>query len=163
MDAELNLAENNKESEQWVKVRLLFVRGNANGTQNKVGKHDWAVFLSTDPAPFSTAEILELYAQRKGHRSLFQRSQITSGVSKRAKQPLCGRVASIHTPLYPVLSVGDRQTDARRIQYRADATEEAVHNSADISFVAKLWQVFLTVITGALDELRAVTELPLPW
>ena len=29
-------------------------------------------------------------------------------------------------------------------------------NSTDISFASKLWQVFRAVITGALDELRAV-------
>jgi hypothetical protein len=29
-------------------------------------------------------------------------------------------------------------------------------NSADISFASKLWQVFRAVITGTLDELKAV-------
>jgi hypothetical protein len=29
-------------------------------------------------------------------------------------------------------------------------------NSADISFASKLWQLFRAVITGALDELKAV-------
>jgi hypothetical protein len=47
VDVELNLAEN-KDAEKWVKVRLLFVRGNAGDTQTTAGKHDWAVFLTTD-------------------------------------------------------------------------------------------------------------------
>ena len=63
VDVELNLAENDKADEQWTKMRLLFVRGNADGSQNTVGKHDWAVFLSTDTA-LSAADILELYAMR---------------------------------------------------------------------------------------------------
>jgi len=62
VDVELNLAEN-KDAEKWVKVRLLFVRGNAGDTQTTAGKHDWAVFLTTD-MNLSSAEILELYALR---------------------------------------------------------------------------------------------------
>jgi hypothetical protein len=62
VDVELNLAEN-KDREEWVKVRLLFVRGNAGDNQAPAGKHDWAVFLTTDTA-LSPAEMLELYAMR---------------------------------------------------------------------------------------------------
>jgi hypothetical protein len=62
VDAELNLAEN-KDSEEWVNVRLLFVRGNAGDTQTPAGKHDWAVFLTTD-TNLSSAEILEVYSLR---------------------------------------------------------------------------------------------------
>ena len=39
VDVELNLAET-KEPEQWIKVRLLFVRGNVDDTQQTTGKHD---------------------------------------------------------------------------------------------------------------------------
>ena len=62
VDVELNLAEN-KDPEEWVKVRLLFVRGNAGDNQAPASKHDWAVFLTTD-TNLSSAEILELYALR---------------------------------------------------------------------------------------------------
>jgi SRSO17 transposase len=62
VDVELNLAEN-KDPDEWVKVRLLFVRGNAGDNQAPAGKHDWAVFLTTD-TNLSSAEILELYALR---------------------------------------------------------------------------------------------------
>ena len=62
VDVELNLAES-KDPEEWVKVRLLFVRGNAGETQTTTGKHDWAVFLTTD-TNLSSAEILELYSLR---------------------------------------------------------------------------------------------------
>ena len=63
VDVELNLAESKDPAEEWVKVRLLFVRGNAGDNQAPVGKHDWAVFLTTD-TNLSSAEILELYALR---------------------------------------------------------------------------------------------------
>ena len=62
VDVELNLVEA-KDTEQWVKVRLLFVRGNAGDTRQTIGKHDWVVFLTTDTA-LSETEILELYSMR---------------------------------------------------------------------------------------------------
>ncbi len=62
VNAELNLAET-KDPEQWTKVQLLFVRGNASGTGAAAGKHDWAVFLTTDTA-LSAAKMLELYSMR---------------------------------------------------------------------------------------------------
>jgi Transposase DDE domain. len=62
VDVELNLAEN-KDPDEWVKVRLLFVRGNSGDTQVTVGKHDWAVFLTTDTM-LSPVGILELYSLR---------------------------------------------------------------------------------------------------
>lgn len=62
IDVELNLAET-KNPEQWIKVRLPFVRGNAGDTRQTVGKHNWAVFLTTDSALPET-EILELSSMR---------------------------------------------------------------------------------------------------
>lgn len=58
VDAELNLTESPKASEQWIKVRLLFVRGAIDETKTQVGRHDWGGFLCTDTA-LSTTEILQ--------------------------------------------------------------------------------------------------------
>jgi hypothetical protein len=62
VDVELNLAES-KDPEEWVKVRLLFVRGNAGDEQATTGKHDWTLFLTTDTA-LSPVHIQELYSMR---------------------------------------------------------------------------------------------------
>jgi hypothetical protein len=48
LDVQLNLTSSDKEPEQWRNVRLLFVRGNTEVEKQDTGKHDWAVFLSTD-------------------------------------------------------------------------------------------------------------------
>ena len=48
VDVEINLAETPKTEAQWVKVRLLFVRGATESTKAQVGQHDWAIFLCTD-------------------------------------------------------------------------------------------------------------------
>ena len=60
VDVELNLSAKN-DPEEWFKIHLLFVRGHARDTQTDVGKHDWAVFLTTDMS-LSAAEILGIYA-----------------------------------------------------------------------------------------------------
>lgn len=57
VDGELNLAKNRKVPEQWVKVRLLLVRGAFDKTKTQPGKHDWAVILCTD-TDLSTSEKL---------------------------------------------------------------------------------------------------------
>jgi hypothetical protein len=73
VDAEPNLAQA-KGPEQSVKVRLLFVRGNAGDTQATVGKQDWAVFLATDIAS-SAAEILGLYSMRRAMGVCFKEAK----------------------------------------------------------------------------------------
>jgi hypothetical protein len=42
---------------------LLFVRGNTEVEKQDTGKHDWAVFLSTD-VNLEAAKVLEIYALR---------------------------------------------------------------------------------------------------
>jgi SRSO17 transposase len=95
VDVELNLAENDKVPEQWAKMRLLFVRGNANSSKNKVGKHDWAVFLSTDTA-LSAANILELYAMRWAIEVYFKEAKQHLGFLKEQNNHYAAYVASIH-------------------------------------------------------------------
>jgi hypothetical protein len=63
LDVELNLSESPQDPKHWLKVRLLFVRGVANGEKAQAGKHDWAVFLTTDPG-LEPQRILELYTLR---------------------------------------------------------------------------------------------------
>ena len=154
VDVELNLAENDKAPEQWVKVRLLFVRGNADNTQSKAGKHDWAVFLSTDTA-LSAADMLELYAMRWVIEVYFKEAKQHLGFLKEQSNHYAAYVASVHlTAIRFCLLVIAKQTQGE--SNVALMRQKLCSNSADISFASKLWQVFRAVIIGALDELRAV-------
>ena len=63
VDAELNLNETADKNKCWRKVRLLFVRGMVEGDKAQAGKHDWAVFLTTDMG-MESLRILEIYAMR---------------------------------------------------------------------------------------------------
>jgi len=153
VDVELNLAEN-KEPEQWVKVRLLFVRGNAGDTGATVGKHDWAVFLSTDTA-LSPTEILELYSLRWAIEVYFKEAKQHLGFLKEQSNHYAAYIASIHlTAIRFCLLVIAKQTQGAATI--AQVRQGLCGNSTDISFAGKLWQVFRAVITGALDGLKAV-------
>jgi len=63
LDVELNLAESPKDEAVWVSYRLLFVKGTTADEKIQAGKHDWALFLTTDTS-LSPARILEVYALR---------------------------------------------------------------------------------------------------
>jgi len=153
VDVELNLAEN-KDREEWVKVRLLFVRGNAGDTQTTTGKHDWAVFLTTD-TNLSSAEILELYSLRWAIEVYFKEAKQHLGFLKEQSNHYAAYIASIHlTAIRFCLLVIAKQTQGAASI--ALMRQKLCSNSTDISFAGKLWQVFRAVITGALDELRAV-------
>lgn len=50
LDVELNLASSPNEAPQWVPYRLLFVKGTRGDNAKAPGKHDWALFITTDTA-----------------------------------------------------------------------------------------------------------------
>jgi SRSO17 transposase len=153
VNVELNLAES-KDLEQWVKVRLLFVRGNAGESQTTAGKHDWAVFLTTD-TNVSSAEILELYSLRWAIEVYFKEAKQHLGFLKEQSNHYAAYIASIHlTAIRFCLLVIAKQTQGAASI--ALMRQKLCSNSTDISFASKLWQVFRAVITGALDELRVV-------
>jgi len=153
VDVELNLAES-KDLEQWVKVRLLFVRGNAGNTQTTAGKHDWAVFLTTD-TNLSSVEILELYSLRWAIEVYFKEGKQHLGFLKEQSNHYAAYIASIHlTAIRFCLLVIAKQTQG--FGTIAQARQTLCSNSMDISFAGKLWQVFRAVICGALDGLKAM-------
>jgi SRSO17 transposase len=153
VDVELNLSEA-KDTEQWIKVRLLFVRGNAGDTKATAGKHDWAVFLTTNTA-LSPDDILKTYFLRWAIEVYFKEAKQHLGFLKEQSNHYAAYVASIHlTAIRFCLLVIAKQTQgAANISI---VRQTLCSNSADISFAGKLWQVFRAVITGALDSLKAV-------
>ena len=62
-----------KDQAQYVKVKLVFCRG-VNPEKKKAGKHDWALFLSTDTS-LNDEKILEIYALRWGIEVYFKEAK----------------------------------------------------------------------------------------
>jgi hypothetical protein len=154
IDVELNLAQTPKEEAQWISVRLLFVRGSDQETKPRVGKHDWAVFLCTDTGLTAT-EIIELYAMRWAIEVYFKEAKQHLGLLKEQSNHYAAYIASIHlTAIRFCLLVIAKQT--RGYENITQVRQSLCSNTADISFTARLWQVFRAIITGALDELKAI-------
>ena len=155
VDVELNLAQTAKEEAQWINVRLLFVRGAEQETKAQPGKHDWAVFLCTDRGLTAT-EILELYAMRWAIEVYFKEAKQHLGLLKEQSNHYAAYIASIHlaTIRFCLLVVIAKQ--AQGCENITQIRQSLCSNSADISFAARLWQVFRAIITGALDELKTI-------
>jgi len=154
VDVELNLSESTKAPERWIKVRLLFVRGVVNGEKAQAGKHDWAVFLATDPS-LAPQRILELYALRWAVEVYFKEAKQHLGFLKEQSNHYAAYIASIHLTairfcLLVIAKITQQASGIADIRHRISA------NAHQISFGAQLWQVFRAIIAGALEELKTV-------
>jgi len=154
LDVELNLASSDKEPEQWTKVRLLFVRGSAEQREETVGKHQWALFLTTDVS-MPPKRILVLYAMRWAIEVYFKEAKQHLGFLKEQGTHYAAYVASIHLAAirFCMLMSAMMTDESRRLcSIRADLSD----NLQSISFATRLWATFRMLITGALEELRTV-------
>jgi hypothetical protein len=74
------LAQSSKEADHWLKVKLLFVRG-ANEDKEQAGKHNWALFLTTD-SQMDDETMLEIYALRCAREVYFKEAKQQLGFLK---------------------------------------------------------------------------------
>jgi SRSO17 transposase len=154
LNVELNLSESSKAPERWITVRLLFVRGVVNGEKAQAGKHDWAVFLSTDPT-LEPSRILERYALRWAVEVYFKEAKQHLGFLKEQSNHYAAYIASIHlTAIRFCLLVMAKIT--QQASGIADIRQKISANAHQISFGAQLWQVFRAIIAGALEELKTL-------
>ena len=154
LDVELNLSSAPDEADQWIKVRLLFVRGIATQEKAQPGKHDWAVFLTTDIS-LAPQRILELYAMRWAIEVYFKEAKQYLGFLKEQSNHYAAYVASIHLTAmrFCMLVIAKSRQQASGI---ADMRQQLAANATSIDYATRLWQVFRAVIAGALDELNVL-------
>jgi len=148
---ELNLAQSKKERDQWVTVKLLFVRG-VNEEKQKAGKNDWALFLSTD-SHLSDEKVLEIYALRWGVEVYFKEAKQKLGFLKEQSIHYSTYIASIHlTALrFCLLLFAKHEDGASRL---SDSRNEMIDSLCTLDFASRLWGMFRALIAGALDELK---------
>ncbi len=152
LDVELNLEDSRKETEQWRNVRLLFVRGNTETDKKTPGKHDWAVFLTTDISLEAT-QILEIYALRWAIEVYFKEAKQHLGFLKEQSNHYAAYIASIHlTAIRFCMLMSAKQSNGE--SGLAGMRSLMSNNLIDINFAARLWQVFKAIISGALNELQ---------
>ena len=152
LNVELNLNKPG-ETEKYVKVRLLFVRGMVEKDKSQVGKHDWAAFLTTDLS-LSPQRILELYAMRWAIEVYFKEAKQHLGFLQEQSNHYAAYVASIHLTAirFCMLVIGKAQGYSNGI---SSVRDQIIANATAIDHATRLWQVFHAVIAGALNELKA--------
>jgi hypothetical protein len=156
LDRELNLSSSPNEADQWVNVRLLFVRGIATQDKTQPGKHDWAVFLTTD-THLEPQRILELYAMRWAIEAYFNEAKQYLGFLKEQSNHYAAYIASVHLTAmrFCMLVTAKSLHEANGI---ADMRQQITANVTSIDYASRLWQVFRAVITCALDEMTMLIE-----
>ena len=153
LDVELNLNKPD-EVENWIKVRLLFIRGADTQEKAQVGKHDWAVFLTTDIS-LAPQRLLELYAMRWAIEVYFKEAKQYLGFLQEQSNHYAAYVASIHLTAmrFCMLVIANSSGQASGI---AEVRNQMITNATSIDYATRLWQVFHAVITGALDKMKVL-------
>ncbi len=152
---ELNLAATDKEHDQWIKVKLLFVRS-MDETKQQAGKNDWALFLTTD-SQMCDEKILEVYALRWGIEVYFKEAKQKLGFLKEQSRHYSAYIASIHlTGLrFCILLFVQNEEGAASVSKVRNSLEESL---CSLNFASKLWGLFKALITGALSDIIGLSE-----
>lgn len=119
--------------------------------KQRAGKHDWALFLSTD-THLSDERILEIYALRWGIEVYFKEAKQKLGFLKEQSTHYSAYIASIHlTALrFCLLLLTQHEEGAARL---SDSRNDMINSLCTLDFASRLWVIFRALISGALDEL----------
>lgn len=153
IEVELNLAQTKDDDDRWIKVKLLFSRG-LDEEKQQPGKHDWAVFLSTD-SQMDDEKILEVYALRWGIEVYFKEAKQNLGLLKEQSTHYSTYIASIHLTAirFCILLFAKHEENAQTI---SDVRNDLAKNLCSLDFASQLWILFRAIIAGTFDELKAV-------
>ena len=152
VDVELNLNEPKDDVPRWVHVRLLFVRAMVCGDKPTPGKHDWAVFLTTDRA-LQPQRMLELYALRWAIEVYFKEIKQHLGFMQEQGTHYAGYIASMHLAAirFCLLTIAQQAHQARSLP---EMRRQLCTNVAQIDYASRLWQFFRALISGALETVK---------
>ena len=152
LDVELDLAEDDEKTPCWQSVRLLFVRGLKEPADTDAGKKDWALFLTTD-VHLSMNKMLEVYALRWGIEVYFKEAKQHLGFLKEQTATFASHTASIHLCAIRYLMLVHNKLAGH--ESRIGDIRSNIQEQLDIlSFAGRLWQIFRSIISGALHDLR---------
>jgi len=152
LEVELDLAEDDEKAPRWQAVRLLFVRGLKDPGEADAGKKDWALFLTTD-VNLGMSKMLEIYALRWGIEVYFKEAKQHLGFLKEQTATFASHTASIHLCAirYLMLMHNKLADNESRIGGIRSTIQEQLNA---LSFAERLWTIFRSIISGALNDLR---------
>jgi hypothetical protein len=135
-------------------VRLLFVRGLKEPAEASVSKKDWALFLTTD-TQLSMSKLLEIYALRWGIEVYFKEAKQHLGFLQEQTATFASHTASIHLCAIRYLMLVQHKLTAQ--DARIGDIRSMIQDQLDsLSFAGRLWQLFRAIISGTLNELKAM-------
>lgn len=148
---ELNIAEKAKE-QNWITVKLLFVRGLNEPGGPEVGKKDWALFLSTAPK-LSMSKMLEVYALRWSIEVYFKEAKQHLGFLREQTRTFASYTASIHLSAIRYLILVQNTLEGN--ECRAGDARAIIQEQLDmLSFAGRLWEIFRAIVSGSLTNLQ---------
>ncbi|WPL19283.1 Transposase [Thiorhodovibrio winogradskyi] len=149
LDVELSLESDGKE--QWIPVRLLFVRGVSQDADSPAGAKSWALFLSTDRS-LSPAAILEIDALRWSIEVYFKEAKQYLGLLWEQTETFASHLASIHLTAvrYCLLAFAQIQGAGTRV---CEVRTAVGAQLSELDFAKRLWGFFRALIAEAVDGL----------
>ncbi|TCS36713.1 transposase [Reinekea marinisedimentorum] len=151
--AEMDLNTDQGQPARKVGVKLLFVRGLKTKEGQTPGRKDWAVFLTTD-ATMSMSKMLEVYALRWSIEVYFKEAKQHLGFLKEQTVSFASHIASIHLTAIRYLVLVHAKNKSKSAN-PASVRRQINDQMNLLSMAGRLWQMFRTVIQGALNELSA--------
>ena len=152
LDVELNLTASAKEDAQWVSYRLLFVKGTTGDDTEIPGKHDWALFLTTDTS-MEPSQILEIYALRWGIEVYFKESKRHLGLLKEQTNSFASHIASTHLAAIRFCMLIYAKQDGTGLTASA-VRNQVVDGLVNLSFAKLLWMLFRALIYNGLTGIK---------
>ena len=142
----LNLETNDRRPARWAGVRLVFsapVRATSTNT--------WVVFLCTDPK-LSDANILEVYSLRWSIEVYFKEVKQNMGFLKEQSGRYQVAYASVHLAALRYLLLFEAMLRQGQLSY-GEIRDQQSGRLQTLSYAALLWQLFRSLIEGALEGL----------
>jgi len=142
----LNLETNNRRPARWVEVRLVFsapVRATSADT--------WVVFLCTD-ANLSETRILEIYSLRWSIEVYFKEIKQNLGFLKEQSGRYQLAYASVHLAALRYLLLFEAMLRQGQLSY-GEIRDRQSGRLQSLTYAALLWQLFRSLIEGALEGL----------
>lgn len=157
-EVELDMSEESTKSPEWKKIKLLFVRGLKEPDESTAGKKSWALFLTTDEK-LSLSKMLEVYALRWGIEVYFKEAKQHLGFLAEQTWSFASHTASIHLCAIRYLMLIHVKLEGHGA--KVGDVRSSIQDQLDmLSFAGHLWQVFRSIISGTLHELRKKLGCP---
>ena len=152
LDVELNLTASAKEEAQWVSYRLIFVKGTTGDDNETPGKHDWALFLTTDTS-MQPSKVLEIYALRWGIEVYFKESKRHLGLLKEQTHSFASHIASTHLAAIRFCMLIYAKQESSGLTASA-VRNQLVDGLVNLSFAKQLWMLFRALIYNGLADIK---------